>query len=148
MKLDKYALKAGQDQTVFDFISEGTKGVIRKIILFQPTTEPNLYNLAFGDRDSVTGGVNDMAISNNGDTDKILATVVAALYVFCEHYPDAFVYATGSTSARTRLYRMGITRFHEEVRKDFFLYGQVGDDFPEFELGKDYDGFLAKRKFD
>ena len=148
MTLDKYALKAGQDQTVFEFISEGTKGAIRIIILFQPTTESNLYNLAFGDRDPLTGSVNDMAVSNNGDTDKVLATVVGALYAFCERYPEAFVYATGSTAARTRLYRMGITRFQNEIQNDFFLYGQVGDDFPEFELGKEYDGFLAKRKFD
>ena len=148
MTLDKYALKAGQDQTIFEFISEGTKGIIRKIILFQSTTEPNLYNLAFGDRDPLTGGLNDMAVSNNGDTDKVLATVVAALYAFCKYYPEAFVYATGSTAARTRLYRMGITRFYDEVRNDFFLYGQVGDDFPEFELGKEYDGFLVKRKVD
>jgi len=89
-----------------------------------------------------------MAISNNGDTDKVLATVVAALYIFCERYPDAFVYATGSTAARTRLYRMGISRFYDEVQNDFFFYGQVGDDFPEFELGREYDGFLVKRKID
>jgi hypothetical protein len=43
---------------------------------------------------------------------------------------------------------MGITRFYDEVQADFFLYGQVGNDFPEFEPGKEYDGFLAKRKFD
>lgn len=147
MKLNKYTLKAGPDQTIFEFISEGKKGSIKKIILFQATTEPSLYNLAFGDRDPRTGGVNDLAVSNNGDTDKVLATVVAALYAFFERYPDAFVYATGSTAARTRLYRMGITRFYDEVRTDFFLYGQVGNDFPEFELGKAYDGFLAKRKF-
>jgi len=147
MKLDRYPLKAGADQTVFEFTSEGRKGAIRKVILFQATTEPNLFNLAFGDHDPVTDGMNDIAVSNNGDTDKILASVVAALYVFCERYPDAFVYATGSTKARTRLYRMGIARFYREVRNDFFLYGQVGDEFPEFELGRDYDGFLAKRKF-
>jgi hypothetical protein len=147
MKLDKYALKAGREQTVFEFVSEGRKGAVRKIILFQTTTEPNLYNLALGDRDPLTGGVNDMAVTNNGDTDKVLATVVAALYAFCERYPDAFVFATGSTAARTRLYRMGITRFLDEVQDHFLLYGQVGDDFPEFEPGKEYDGFLVKRKF-
>ena len=147
MKIDKYALKAGTDLTVFEFISEGTKGAIRKVILFQTTTEPNLYNLAFGDKDFETGGIDDMAVSNNGDTDKVLATVVAALYAFFERYPNAFVYATGSTASRTRLYRMGITRFFEEMRRDFYLYGQVGDDFPEFEIGRDYDGFIAKRKF-
>jgi hypothetical protein len=66
MKIDKYALKAGTDLTVFEFISEGTKGAIRKIILFQPTTEQNLFNLAFGDKDLLTGELNDMAVSNNG----------------------------------------------------------------------------------
>ncbi len=147
MKTDKYALKGGTDLTVFEFVSEGTRGAIRKYILFQPTTESNLYNLAFGDKDPVTGELNDMAVSNNGDTDKVLATVVASLYAFFDRYPNAFVYATGSTASRTRLYRIGITRFYEEVSRDFYLYGQFGDDFPEFELGKEYSGFLAKRKF-
>ncbi len=147
MKIDKYTLKAGTDLTVFEFISEGTKGAIRKIILFQPTNEPNLYNLAFGDKDPITGELNDIAVSNNGDTDKVLATVAAALYAFFDRYPNAFVYATGSTASRTRLYRIGITRFYEEMKRDFYLYGQVRDDFPEFELGKEYSGFLAKRKF-
>ncbi|MGI8636893.1 MAG: DUF6934 family protein [Segetibacter sp.] len=41
---------------------------------------------------------------------------------------------------------MGITKFYEEIQNDFYLYGQVGDDYPEFELGKDYEGFLAQRK--
>lgn len=148
MKLDKYALKAGREGDIFEFISEGRKGAIRKIIFFQETSEPNLYNLAFGDRDEQTGGINDLAVSDNGDTDKVLATVVAALYTFFERYPDAFVYATGSTAARTRLYRMGITRFYENVRQDFYLYGQEGEDFPEFELNKEYDGFLVRRKLD
>jgi len=34
------------------------------------------------------------------------------------------------------------------MMKDFYLYGQVGDNFYLFEIGKDYDGFLAQRKFD
>lgn len=38
MKIDKYDLKAGTDLTVFEFISEGTKGAIHKLILFQQTT--------------------------------------------------------------------------------------------------------------
>ena len=30
---------------------------------------------------------------------------------------------------------------------DFQLFGQIGDNFYEFEIGKDYTGFLAQRKF-
>lgn len=89
-----------------------------------------------------------MAVSDNGDTEKILATVVSAVYAFCEKYPDAFVYASGSTKARTRLYRIGIAKYYDQMKADFYLYGQLGDDFPEFEIGADYDGFLAQRTFD
>jgi len=147
MKLSKYHLKAESKFTRFGFISEGNKGAIRKLIEFQATSDADVYNLAFGDKDPATGDLNDLAITNNGDTEKVLATVVAAVYVFFDNYPATYVYATGSTKARTRLYRMGITKFYEEMQKDFYLYGQVGDDYPEFELGKDYDGFLAQRKF-
>ncbi|MEP7251343.1 MAG: hypothetical protein ABI683_03155 [Ginsengibacter sp.] len=48
---------------------------------------------------------------------------------------------SGSTKARTRLYRMSITKFYKEMQKDFYLYGQLGDTYPKFELDKDYDGF-------
>ncbi len=147
MNVEKYALKAEASLTVFEFISEGPNGPIRKLVQFQPTNEPQLYNLAFGDQDVITGDLNDLAVSNNGDTDKVLATVVAALYAFCESYPGAFVYATGSTGARTRLYRMGIDRFYDQMRQDFDLYGQMGNDFVPFARNVAYDGFLAQRKF-
>ena len=31
--------------------------------------------------------------------------------------------------------------------QDFEIYGQIGDEFYEFEAGKEYAGFLAQRKF-
>jgi len=148
MKIEKYALKAESNLTIFEFISEGPKGLIRKIIQFQETNRLNVYNLAFGDKNSETGEIDDLVVSNNADSEKVLATVVAALYAFFDKHSDAFVYVTGSTSARTRLYRMGITKFYEEMVQDFDLYGQVGDEFYDFEIDKDYAGFLAQRKFD
>ena len=147
MKIDKYSLKAENSLTVFEFVSEGPNGLIRKLIHFQETNQPDVYNLAFGDKNANTGEIDDLVISNNGDTDKVLATVVGALYAFFDKHPDAFVYATGSTQARTRLYRMGITRFYQEMIQDFELYGQIGDEFYAFEVGKEYAGFLAQRKF-
>ena len=111
MKVEKYSLKAEKNLTAFEFVSEGPKGAIKKLIQFQETNEPNLYNLAFGDKVGQTE-INDLAISNNGDSEKVLATVVSALYAFFDKYPAAFVYATGSTKTRTRLYRMGITKYY------------------------------------
>jgi hypothetical protein len=77
-----------------------------------------------------------------------LATVVGVLYAFFDFHPDASIFATGSTSARTRLYRIGITRFYEDIRQDLYLFGQTDQGFSEFEIGKEYKGFLAQRKFD
>lgn len=147
MKVDKYFLKSDDQLGYFEFISVGTKGTVRKLIEFQNTSTPGLYNLAFGDKDPETGVINDLAVTNNGDTEKVLGTVVSALYAFLHKNPQAMVYATGSTPARTRLYRMGITRFYEEIKEDFYLFGQIGNELFPFEIGREYEGFLVRRKW-
>jgi hypothetical protein len=105
-----------------------------------------LYNLAFGDKDLETEEVDDTVVSDNGDSEKVLATVVATVYAFTDKYPDAWVYATGSTKARTRLYRMGIAKFLEEVREDFEILGEINEEWEPFEIGIDYEGFIVRRK--
>jgi hypothetical protein len=42
---------------------------------------------------------------------------------------------------------MGINRFYEDMRRDFYLYGRIGEDFKDFQQGAEYEGFLAQRKF-
>lgn len=56
MKVDKYSLKAESSLTIFEFVSEGPNGLIRKLIQFQETNQPDVYTLAFGDRNADTGG--------------------------------------------------------------------------------------------
>ena len=89
MKLERYELKAGENLTTFEFVSEGPKGNIPKLIQFSPTNLKDLYNLAFGDKDLNSGEIDDLTISNNADSEKILATVVAAVYAFTDKNPDA-----------------------------------------------------------
>ena len=60
--------------------------------------------MAFRDKDAETGKINDSVVTNNNDTEKVFATVVSAVYAFTYINPEAWVYATGSTEARTRLY--------------------------------------------
>ena len=55
MKLERYELKASRSLTTFEFLSEGRKGKITKVIQFQKMNFPNLYNLAFGDKNPITG---------------------------------------------------------------------------------------------
>ncbi|HEY5462815.1 MAG TPA: hypothetical protein VIJ95_06115 [Hanamia sp.] len=146
MNLNKYQLKAGQELLSYEFISEGPKGLIRKRIQFTLVNRNQVYNLAFGDKDPVSGEIDDLVVSNNSDSEKVLATVVGAVYAFCDRHPKAWIYASGSTSARTRLYKMGITKYYEEIKDDFDIFGQVGEDWETFEKGKDYIAFLAQQK--
>ncbi|WP_439582607.1 DUF6934 family protein [Dyadobacter bucti] len=145
MNLDRYALTAGTYSTIFEFTSEGPKGYISKIVAFQ-NIGPGIYNLAFGDKNDLTGDFDDQATSDNGDSEKVLATVVQALYKFFDAYPSATVYAVGSTKVRTRLYRMGITQHLNEAVQDFELYGRVGDDFFKFEVNTQYSAFLVRKR--
>ena len=106
----------------------------------------NLYNLAFGDRNADTGELNDKTVTDNGDSEKVLATVVAALYAFADRYPEAWVYATGSTSSRTRLYRMGINKYFDIVAADFDIMGEYQSEWEWYQFGKDYQAFAVRRK--
>lgn len=146
MNLPRYHLTAGDKLTTFEFISEGPKGRIPKLIQISPTNVKDMYNLAFGDKDRRTGRINDTIISNNGDSEKVLATVVATVYAFTDKYPDSLIYATGSSSSRTRLYRMGITKYITEVEKDFEVLGLKGNGWHPFKKGEEYGAFLVKRK--
>jgi len=147
MKLDRYQLKSGESSTSFEFISEGPKGRIFKIIQFSPTTYRNIFNLSFGDKHPETGEIDDLAVSDNKDTEKILATVAASVYIFTEKHPDSWIYATGSTETRTRLYRKGIAKYLEDAENDFEIFGQAGNVWEPFEIGKSYDAFAVIRKY-
>lgn len=146
MILDRYELIAGRNLTTFEFLSEGKRGRIIKVVQFQPMNIENLYNLAFGDKNMETGEIDDQAITDNGDSEKVLATVVAALYVFVDRYPETWVYATGSTIARTRLYRMGINKYYDIAADDFEIMGVYKNEWEWYERGKDYQAFAVHRK--
>ena len=118
MKLDRYEFKSGDKFLSYTFLSEGSKGKIQKLIQFSLVNQDALFfNLAFGDKNPETGEIDDVIITDNGDSEKVLATVVAAVYAFCDKFPKAWIYATGSTEARTWLYQMGINKYLTLYRK-------------------------------
>jgi hypothetical protein len=148
MHLHHYELTIGESKLIFEFISQGPKGDIPKIIVFSKISDNGLYNLAFGDLDTKTGNVNDRVVSNNGDSEKVLATVVQALYIFFNSYPTCIVVAKGSTKSRTRLYRMGISKFRGLVNNVLFIMGRETEvsDWEEFQLNKEYISFAVQIK--
>ena len=97
-------------------------------------------------KDLLTGEINDTIISNNGDSEKVLGTVISTLYAFTDKHPTEYVMATGSTKSRTRLYRMGITKYFDEIQNDFFIFGLRNQEWVKFEKEIEYEAFLGKRK--
>lgn len=146
MKLPRYELKAEKSLMVYEFVSEGSKGQITKLIKYSETSLKGFYNLAFGDKDMETGEIDDNVVSNNGDSEKVLATVVSSVYAFTDIEKDAWVYATGSSLARTRLYRIGITKFLDEISKDFVVFGLRDGEWENFEKEVEYTAFVVRRK--
>ncbi|KAA8485558.1 hypothetical protein BDE36_0417 [Arcticibacter tournemirensis] len=149
MNLERYQYLNSNDYHDYEFWSEGPKGRIRKMVTFSriPNTDPAIYNLAFGDLNSITGELDDTVISNNEDRQIVLATVANTIAEFCDRHGNHYIYAKGSTASRTRLYQMGITSLWEEISMDFEVYGLKDDDWKEFAPNSfNYGGFLVKRK--
>ena len=146
MEQERYNYSAEKKLMYFEFFSIGPKGQIKKIIEFSETNVKDVYNLAFGDFDEKTQQISDTIVTNNGDSLKVLATVASSVYAFTAKRPEAWVFATGSTDVRTRLYRMGLTNNLAEISKDFNVYGLKEDQWEDFLIGDDYEAFLVKRK--
>ncbi len=146
MKIDKYPVNIGETSMVFEFVSDGINGKIPKLVIYSETHLHNFYNLGFGDKDETTGEIDDEVVTNNGDSEKVLATVASTLYTFTDKFPEAIVFATGSTKARTRLYRIGISNNVEEIQEDFEVFGLVDEDWQPFQKQTEFEAFLVKRK--
>ena len=56
------------------------------------------------------------------------------------------IYATGSTKSRTRLYRMGISKYLNQIREDFEIYGELENNWEKFKKETEYKGFLVRLK--
>jgi hypothetical protein len=145
MHLHKYPVISTNEHRTYEFLSEGPKGAIKKVILFEEFGN-NLYNLGFGDWDEATQLMDDKARSNNYDRDKVIATVAAAFMNFIKYYPQSTVFAKGSTPARTRLYQMGIFANWQEISILLTIKGYIDGDWQLIEKCKNYDAFMVRIK--
>lgn len=147
MKYEVYReINVTDDYSIFDFVSVGRNGLIHKRIEFMPTKIAGYFNLAFGDVDS-DGEIDDYSVSDNGDRNKILATVAYAVEIYLNRYEDRWVYFRGSTLERTRLYRMAVGLNIVELENKFDIYAELKDDtIVPFQKNIDVMGLLVKKK--
>lgn len=141
-----YHIDSSPDFLNFEFVSVGPKGAVTKVVQYREINVKGIYNLGFGDKEWGTGFLNDLSVTNNSDSQKVLATVARTLYLFTGYYPEAVVIASGSTYARTRLYRMGITNNLNAIEKDFVVLGLTDTDWEHFRKRVTYHAFSVRRK--
>lgn len=149
MNYPKYNLSTSEDNVTFTFISSGPRGEINKIIKYECIDyRQNIYNLCFGNLVIKDGDVtiDDLDVSDNGDRDIILATVVASIYIYSSNYRDRNIYIQGSSRSRTRLYQMAISKEFQSLSQHFDIRGVTKNEnnltTSPFDRKINYDGFL------
>lgn len=145
MHYSKYTVYVDDNLHTYEFYSIGHRGRIKKSVIYTQIEE-NLFNLGFGDWNEIAQRLDDFTRSNNGDRDKVLATVAATALDFTSKMPFARIFIEGSTPARTRLYQMGISSILSEIRPTFEVMGFYKDHWEPFRTGINYEAFLIKRK--
>ena len=148
MNQDRYIFSTNETFLDFEFESDGPNGKIKKGVSYSLRNAGGItfFNLAFGHRNEETKELDDKAISDNQDRDKILSTVAATVIEFTTHFPDIPVFAQGSNQARTRLYQMEISANLAEIETILDVYGSNKGRWERFRRNVNYDAFLARRK--
>jgi hypothetical protein len=147
VKYEYYPLRYQNDLSSFDFISVGRYGEILKRVEFKPTETNNVFALSFGDV-TESNEIDDLSISDNGDRNMVLSTIVTIVDQYTKRYPDRTIYFIASTDARTRLYRMVISLYWEELSAKYHIYVDTDskDGWVPFRKGMKITAFSARRK--
>ena len=146
MNQERYAVARGPTENSYEFFSEGSKGRIRKVVIFRKPRPGTVYNLSFGDWNDEIEWIDDRVISGNNDRRKILVTVANVVLEFMEANPGQMVFALGNTPARTRLYQMGIALSLEEITVFFDVFGCRQGHWEPFLRGVNYSSFFIREK--
>ena len=145
MSQPAYPIRTTDNRLQFVLESTSHDRVVQKQIEFTPfSINANIYNLAFGDLNEWEE-LDDLTVSDNQDMERVLATVIQAVLFFLETYPDKTVFFTGSTAARTRLYRAAISRVIADY-ENLAVEGILDSGAESFQPNKPYQAFLVRYK--
>jgi hypothetical protein len=149
MNLEKYNIEVNSTKTSFEFVSEGPKGRILKRIEYSELKVKgieNLYNLGFGDVNLESNDIDFSVITDNKDSEKVLATVINTIYIFAKYHPEAKIHFEGVNKARTRLYQIAISVYFEDFSKTFDIQGYTSEKWFNYEKNISHEAFLITLK--
>lgn len=149
-------LKALPDFSVFQFTSRGIAGATTRQVRFinpkesntAPNASPHTYDLDI--RDLHPEDPSSTTITDNGDMNKVLTTLILIIELYTERYPTRVVRLKGDTKEKARLYRIALD-IHVDILFPHFDIGleQENRFFPPHGQNQgciDNIAFLLKRK--
>jgi hypothetical protein len=141
-----YPFRKYKRELLFEFESVSEAKVISKIIAYELVDEEEkIYNLSLVDK-AEDGSISDMVVSNNNDMEKVLSTVIQTLPIFFEEFEGSKIFFRGSTPARTRLYKIVISKYFQLFEQDYLIYGFLNRESEPFVKEKNYEAFLISKK--
>ena len=142
-----YDVKVLEDGWRFDFLSIGYSAT-HKAILYQETEIPFLYSLTLAEvqRD---GRLSTTINNSNADVKPTMATISKTIETFTAANPRAVIGFMGNTDAKTRLYRIAISRDLDKFLEKYLIWGVRSDNGERelFEPNQPYEYFFVTSRF-
>jgi hypothetical protein len=131
----------------YEFVSEGPRGRIPKIVVFFETLKPDIFDFYFGDKNEDTCSIDEkLLVSDNNDTQKIFNTLIYAAYIFTNKNKNASIIIRESDKLRTRLFQMICNKHLDFINYYCFFFGLYNNTWVEFTRNTNYDAFLFERR--
>ncbi|WP_419541755.1 DUF6934 family protein [Pasteurella oralis] len=155
MQIKPYPLSSSSSRLRYTFTSQNKNNGQKqeKIIEFSEIRSHkfaklglvSLFNLGFGDTPDGEL-IDDKSVTNNGDMETTLRTVAQAAEDFFELHRSAVIFFQGSTPSRTRLYRMMLNKYYDDISIQFDILGICDNGLKKLKKGSSvkYKAFLVK----
>lgn len=142
-----YDVKVLEDGCRFDFLSIGYTAT-HKAILYKETEIPFLYSLTLAEV-QWDGKLSTTINNSNADVKPTMATITKTIETFTAANPRAVIVFMGNTDAKTRLYRIAISRDLDKLLEKYVIWGIRNDNGKRelFEPNQPYQYFFVTSRF-
>ena len=142
-----YDVKVLENGCRFDFLSIGYTAT-HKAILYQETEIPFLYSLTLAEVQQ-DGRLSTIINNSNADMEPTMATISNTIETFTAAHPRAVVGFMGNTDAKTRLYRIAISRDLDRFLERYLIWGVRSDNGKRelFKPDQPYQYFFVSSRF-
>ena len=112
-------LQALRDFSAFQFTSTGLAGPVTRQVRFNGQKDAGIYNLDLRDL-PVTRKDDPGRVTDQGDMNTVLATLVQIIEIYTERYPRRSIRLKGDTQEKAHLYRMALDH-HLDILYPLFI---------------------------